>query len=501
MKISKIARAVAAVSVAGTASALPTNASYDVELLVSGATAQSKQIEATFKSFCTSDVDKYVINDDSKAGFAVSCFSAAADNPFGADKNLLMRKEEGGSGTGVGPVIAGDSLSVVALDGSCQSDGQDDDGNPQFACGATTATASVGISDVEPALFVDSVPSSVQAVPVNVSTFGVVVSPGLYTALQAAQGLDTADAHGVENMPSMASDLIANIFAGNVTKWDVLAGQGGNPITAGAGLSNTNVSVCIRKESSGTQQQFKANYMGAPCLGAGGFSLASDNTPKVSDDQTYLPLDFAAANGSSDDNYAPVKLFPTNNPAPANPNIPYIYGNSGSSDMGRCVTKISAQNRWAIGFQSLEKVAETSSSKNGFKYVAVDGVVPTLEKVAAGLYKNWSSTSFQINTAIASADQQTLANGIIDKLQVVADVVATNATYKNGINVATITEGGVEADVGNLAIATLGTPANPSATAPFVASSPIMPYNKGISSLNSCSIPSIAGGVVDVTQR
>lgn len=500
MRISKIAMAVAAVSVAGTAAALPTNASYDVELLVSGATAQSKQIEATFKSFCTSDVDKYVINDDSKSGYAVSCFSAAADNPYGADKNLLMRKEEGGSGTGVAPVIAGDTLTVVALDNTCVADGTDDDGNNQYACGATTKVASVGISDVEPALFVDSVPASVQAVPVNVSTFGVVVSPGLYTALQTAQGLDTADAHGVENMPTFPSDLVANIFAGKVTKWDTLVGQSGNPITLGAGLSNTNVNACLRKESSGTQQQFKANYMGIPCLGGGAAVLASDNTPKVNGSTPYIAGDLSAANGSSDDDYLPVKLFP-NPAAPDNPNVPYIYSNSGSSDMGRCLTKVTAQDRWAIGFQSLEKVAETSSSKNNFKFVAVDGVVPTLEKVAAGLYKNWSSTSFQINTAVATADQQTLANGIISKLQVLADVVATNASFKNGINTPTITVGGFEADVGNLAIATLGSPANPQASAPFNPASPVMPYNKGITSLNTCSIPNIAGDVVDVTTR
>lgn len=499
MKMTKIAVAVAAATVAGAASALPTNASYDVELLVSGATAQSKQIEAVFNSFCTSDIDKYVNANDNKAGYAVTCFSAAADNPFGADKNLLMRKEEGGSSSGVGPVIAGSQLNVVAIDGSCQTDGTDDFGNDQFACGTTTATASVGISDVEPALFVNSVPASVVASPVNVSTFGVVVSPGLYDALQEAQNVnDPSDDHGVENMPSVSSALVANIHAGNIVKWDSLIGLNGQPITAGAGLSNTNVNVCQRTGTSGTQAQFKAFYQQIPCLGAGAAPMAPDNTPKVNGSTAYTAFDFSPTDGSSDDTYSTVKLFPSPT-APDNPNIPYVYENKGSSDMGRCLTKVSAQGRWAMGFQSLEKVAETSSEKNGFKFVKVDGVAPLLRNVASGLYRNWSSTSFQINTAVATADQQTLANGIVDKLQVVSDVVAANATFKNGINTPTITEGGVEADVGNLALATVGSPANPPASAPFDPNSPIMPFNKGLSSLNSCSIPSIAGGVVDVT--
>ena len=89
------------------------------------------------------------------------------------------------------------------------------------------------------------------------------------------------------------------------------------------------------------------------------------------------------------------------------------------------------------------------------------------------------------------------------KLQEKADVTANNATFKvasydPAVNIPTIIDAtGNPADVGNLALA--GIAGNGNAESPFNPLNPVMPFNKGLSTLKTCSVPSIGGSVIDVT--
>ena len=497
MKIKSIVAAVAAATLSGSAFALPASATIDLTLMVSGATAQSKQVEQTFGNYCDkTTATKYTIDNSVSESYAITCTAPAANTPFASPLNLRLIKEDGGSSTGVKQVSRGETLPVVLVDdATCapRLDGGvqvESNGIPVEDCTQTEdITAQVGISDVEPALF--DTPVNFKDVdqnanwdvePVNVSTFGVVVSPGLYDALQDAQGLTNNE--DIANMPSMSSTLIANIFAGNITSWDTLrAGPQGLAQSQGA---DTSVNLCIRKVGSGTQAQFNAFYLQNPCLGSGAKTFAADNTgpdpvSKGSSSTYPVPTDFLG--------------FPLSG-------VAYSYWNDGSSDMGRCMTRVAADNRWAIGFQSLEKVKEADASKNNYKFVRVDGVTPTLENVAAGLYRNWSAASVQINKDTTTGQAFTLAENFVDGLQDVVKIAGVNAgflpsSYDANVNIPTIVDGGVPVPVGNLAYATLA--GNPDAQSPFDASQPLMPFNKGLTNPSTCVVPNYAGSQIDVT--
>ena len=498
MKMNKMAVAVAAATISGSAFALPVGAPIDLTLFVSGATAQSKQVEQTFAGYCDiSTADRYEIDNAVSESYAITCTAPAAQTPFGSPLNFRLIKEDGGSSTGVKQVSKKETLPVVAIDGTCapelDSSGNqvEIDGIGINSCSNTIdLTAMVGISDVEPNLF--SAPANFKDVdqnanwdvyPVNVSTFGVVVTPELRNALQTAQGL-TSGSDEVDDMPSLSSALIANIFAGNVTSWNLLK-DGSQGIATAAGQGNDSVNLCIRKVGSGTQAQFNGFYLQNPCLGGGQKSFAADNTgpdavSKGSSATYPVPTDFLG--------------FPLTG-------VAYSYWNDGSSDMGRCMTRVAQDNRWAIGFQSLEKVKEADTSKNNFKYVRVDGIAPTLENVAAGLYRNWSAASVQINRDTTTGNASILADDFVAGLQDVVKVAGVNAgflpsSYDANVNIPTILDGGVPVAVGNLAYA--GIAGNGDANSPFDSTDPVMPYNKGLSNPATCVVPNYAGSVIDV---
>lgn len=495
MKMSKIALAISAVTVSGSALALPTNATYGVDMLVSGATAQEKQIESAFFGYCDlGTADKYTISNDDKRGWAITCTSNATA-PMGAGVNMILRKQNGGSSDGVEEVSFSQNLDVVQVDSACTATTVLANGVQNHSCpNSQSIPTQVGISDVEPELFAAAVngPKAVdvngplEVSPINVTTFGVVVSPGLYRALQDAQGLVTSDdvvGNNVENMPSISSALVANLMEGNISDWSQLY-NGASPITLNAGLTSEAVNLCYRKPGSGTQAQFAAFYLQNPCLGAGAKVFAPDSDGVISE-------------GSGATYPAPANFLGF--PLPG----PHVYSNDGSSDLGRCMTGVAARNAWAIGFQALEKVKEADATKNGYKFVRVDGVAPTLDNVAAGLYRNWSAASYQINTDNTTGVEYSLATDLRSKLQEKADVTANNATFKvasynPAVNIPTIIDAsGNPADVGNLALA--GIAGNGNAESPFNPLNPVMPFNKGLSTLKTCSVPSIGGSVIDVT--
>ncbi|MDY6920885.1 MAG: substrate-binding domain-containing protein [Pseudomonadota bacterium] len=506
MKLNKIAVAVTA-AMASHAYALAPSVTPDVVFQISGATAADKQVQTYYSSLCDiSTQDNYSEPGDDAS--AVFCTVRASTGVFSEDKDVLFLKQSGGSIDGVAPVV--NQSNVVAIDlttcsqtvpGTATSAGEYD------CTGTTDRPAMVGISDVEPELFTlsennfNAVPIDIAAATdlnvntVNAQTFGIVVSPGLRDALQFAQDLSVGSDE-VQNMPSLSSDLIANIFAGNVQNWSDLKGKNGGSIVseAGATLSNGAVNVCVRTPGSGTQAQFNSYYMGTGCAyrGAGNF--------------TSVALGIAVdSNGIEND--SPV---PTIGPFPA-PG-PHVHRNAGSSDMGRCLTNITNADRWAIGIQSLEKVDEGRTNRNEYKYVAIDGVKPTLENVASGLYQNWAALTIQWRTGDLTADQTVLADEFVRIARNINDVRDFNISLQTddptttnddrpagGFNTPEIlaTGGTAPANVGSLVFAQGST--QPSF--PFDATNPVMPFNKGLTGQSSCRIPAFNANGIDVSTR
>ena len=501
MKIKLIAAAVAASTSFGAMALAPT-ATPDIVLSVSGATAADKQFENYVNQTCKpGTLDTF--NNPSDAASAFFCtVEDGTVTGLSGDKDVLFRKESGGSSTGVEPTtnattVPGLDLSTCVDDGATNGDAAV--GDNFWGCSDTTISvlSEVGISDVEPELFAIaangsknvnlSVPLTVS--PVNAQTFGIVVTPDLRDALQAAQGM-TVGSDEVANMPSLSRNVIANIFAGNVDTWDNLVDGTGNPIA----VNSNNVEVCVRTPGSGTQAQFNAFYMGNACAyrGAGDLGFQGLNTALDTD-------------GNQNDINIP-ELFP-NFPAPA----PYIHKNKGSSDMGKCLTNLAAEGRTGMGIQSLEKVDEGRTNRNNFKYLAIDGVTPTLENVAAGLYHNWATLSIQWRNDIVGTDAEklALANRFISIAQDVPAVATFNASLQDdspsspnddrpvgGFRIPEILDGGSPANVGALALAT----AINQVSVPWSTANPVIPFNKGLVGPSACAIPKMSDKV-DVSNQ
>lgn len=492
MKFKSLTAALALSAVALQANALDPAGPFDLEFTVSGATAADKQ----FANYITQICDAATLDTFNNPADTASAFTCTVRNGsvagISGDRDVLIRKESGGSSTGVEPVT--NATTVVGLNLSTCSETTAN----QWTCSDTTinVNAQVGISDVEPELF--AIPANgnknvnlsapLSVFPVNAQTFGIVATPDLRDALQAAQGL-TVGSDDVSQMPSLSSTIIANLFAGNISSWSQLQTATGAAIA----VNSNDVEVCVRTPGSGTQAQFNAFYMKDACAyrGAGDFGFQGLATS-------------TDGNGISNDIVRP-ELFP-GFPAPA----PYTHQNNGSSDMGRCLTNLAAAGRTALGIQSLEKVDEGRTNRNNFRYLAIDGVTPTLENVAAGLYHNWATLSIQWRNDVVTGDLLDLANQLVQTAQEVSAVRTFNLSLQDddpsttnddragnradGFRNPEILDGGVPANVGTLALATAST----APASPWSETVPVIPFNKGLVGPSACAVPRI-NGPVDVS--
>lgn len=247
MKKKLLSTAIAAVSLAGFShGALALNIATtqpDLEIFMSGASAQDGAITALFKNLCgvnnplNNTLDIYRQGTNHTAYF---CTLSAADVPglSGPKKILFHKRSSGGSGQGVTPVLAQTPIQHLNINRGAT--------NPctahatlanEWVCAATTTdpatytsaswtilprgfdfvtkTSDSGISDVEPAMFKGvnkpndaaadfADPTNLMTVKAGASlVFGVPVSDNLYVALQQAQGLlaTSANSTGVNCLP------------------------------------------------------------------------------------------------------------------------------------------------------------------------------------------------------------------------------------------------------------------------------------------------------------
>lgn len=484
MKIKNLALAVAASLIASQSFALGINDSKNatLKLTVSGATAADNQFASYINDICqAATTDTFRNPADNSRAF--SCLLNGTISGVAAGTSALIRKESGGSVNGVAPVANATTVNGIDLD-TCT----DPENDRLWACSNTTiqVPAEVGISDVEPELFtltanggaaVNAANLALLTVSaINAQTFGIVVTPDLRNALQAAQGLDVGS-EDVADMPSLSSALITNIFAGRVANWSTLVNSsnvGLNATGTGQQVNNNGVEVCLRTPGSGTQAQFNAFYLGNACAyrGAAGYQFLGFGTP---------------ADGNSINNDIVRRQV---GPVLAPP--PYIHANTGSTQVGQCLTNVAAANRTAIGIQSLEKVIEPLADRNNFRYIAVDGVAPTLENLSAGLYRNWASLSVQWRSNVVTGTKLAAAQRFVDLAKAKGPIADFNLSLKAnvaGANAAILdaSDASGHADVGLLAFTST---ANGNAGA-FDPANPVFAFDKanGLGNPSTCALP------------
>lgn len=464
MKFNKpiLAAAVASVMTAGSAYAHGPSVTPDIEMWMSGASAEDGMIGTLFADLCMSGtLDTYLSNGDGAAHRAFFCTLDNAKVPGLALSNpkvLLHKRSAGGSGYGVAPVADATPITHMSIiNGNCSVVSAN-----TYNCTITNPGDTVnhvsdaGISDVEPALFVPpNVPSGfgpvtpAQLSKLNITSqvglvFGVPVSLNLRNALQQAQGLHVGS-EAEADMPSLSREQVAALMTGGIRKWDALKVNGVS-LTAVAGVTapaDTKVHICRRVEGSGTQAQFNANFLRVPCTAGAAQPLITGN-----------PI-----------------IGPIVNPL-----------NEGAGNLDTCLDNDNTSNYWTVGLQSTERNPfqfGTNTYKYGYRFIKIGGVAPTIKNAANNQYFDWAENSIQWLKA---------ANGgpIGDKL-VIFQKIATDAgkpTIVTHVNQEFKFSWG---DAGYLSLNTNGwTPSTP-----FNPATPVATATHVLGSVSNCRVPQV----------
>jgi hypothetical protein len=490
MKLNKITAALAAGTtlISGSALAHGPEVAPDIEIFMSGATAQDLNVRQLFAELCVSGtMDVYFDNatpaNPGSAHTAIFCTldsskvtGLSASNP----KVLFHKRSAGGSAQGVNPVIDEQEIDAMVINnGNCTKTAPD----TFYRCSISGAGSLVkkvsdaGVSDINPELFV-GVNTPTGSAPVNATkvqqrmevrsggalVFNTPVTKALRDALQRAQ-IDSGDLAagcvGQETeacMPSLSKNLVASLFTGNIGKWGeikvVSSGGVSKPLTDYANpgdITDDKVHLCRRVDGSGTQSQFNVKFLHNPCTDGALSPSAASN-----------PL-----------------------------NGPTVILNSGSGNVDNCLkdfndgTNDSSVNAagtkaWAIGVQSTER--NVSLSRN-YRFVKIDGVAPTLDNAFRGHYMDVAEVTYQWRKPEFNGPQGDTLK-IIEKIASDAGkpsiIAANNADFVHQFG-----RGGY------LAVSRSGHAVAPDAV--FDPNNPVTPYTHapGTLSLDNCRVPVI----------
>lgn len=410
------------------ASGGPASQAPDIEVFLSGSSAQDESLESLMRmrsdlpgipSVCetdTLDVYRGRIDGVRKRVFLCSTSGHMAGVPGGLV--LAVHKSSGGSGEGVTPIT--DQLAVTYFD--LEALGRADacaQSSPVLKSGDLSAYQNhrscsarsvrrvpiAGISDIEPDLLADN-PEHLVATSLAQIVWGLPVSKNFRNALQAIQGLVPAEvphddpARDTEaSMPTLNSTQVASIFAGTLDSWNEVLDLEGRSVAVSSALpespparpdlSGTTpgayrpdpdngrpIYVCRRIESSGTQAAYEVHYLRQQC---------TTDAPRF-----VLPDDGSSVVDGGD----VTELVRISTPAGR------VFAGVGTSDVRACLDAHDDHNRWAIGMFSTENTGNNASRE--YRYVRVDGSSPTLTNAQQGRWTHVSQPSMQWHDAMAA---------------------------------------------------------------------------------------------------
>lgn len=377
------------------------NAGTLKEIRIHGASAQQRMVGSYMQSICNSDYTTYF---DTTAGSnhrAYACTLNKKVGNFNAGTLVFVNKRDaGGSIFGVSPIalnVAENSMQVT--DAGCVATGNNPDVNvAAYTCGTVALQAAhAGLSDVEPARFMDVVKAGGVSVnlnlpagvddngtawtvltsgqlknldvgTVNQTLFGIAVNVNLRNALQQAQGLNVGS-DALADTPWMPRAFYAAAIAGFV-KGGNTSGANWKSLTGIAGDDIKQVNICRRANGSGTQ--------------------ASSN------------LFFANAATINDE--AAGMLFPkTATGALAINGTLAVIENSSTGAVATCLTNSAlGSTGYAMGIISYE----VDPGAAAWRFVSIDGSFPSQAAARVGAYPYVYSASMQFNKSVVSADQK-----------------------------------------------------------------------------------------------
>lgn len=488
MQLKSIAAAVAAGSLGlcGQAGALEPGVSPDIEIFVSGASAQDGNVRQLFEELCVDGTrDEYLDNSNqSSPGAAHAAIFCTLDSSkvtglsINNPKVLFHKRSAGGSAQGVNPVLDEQTIDAMVINnGNCAKEGSDS----FYRCRISQAgdlvkkVSDAGVSDVNPELFrgVNTPDGSAPVNPLKVSqrmevssggalVFNTPVTKALRDALQRAQidmGTLEADCEGQDTercMPSLRKQQVASLFTGNIGKWSaikVVDKQGAStPLTdyANGSITDDKVHLCRRVNGSGTQAQFNSNFLSNPCTESA-----------LSPSSTSNPL------------AGPVVIL---NSGSGNVDTCLADFNDGTNNSG---ANAAGTKAWAIGVQSTERNADI---KRNYRFIKIDGVAPTLANTASGNYMDWAEVTYQWRKPAyngPTGDKLKIIEKIASDAGKPSIIAKNNAKYVHPFGAG-----------GYLAVTTSGHTAPENGI--FDANNPVTPYTHAPGlSLDNCRVPVI----------
>jgi hypothetical protein len=493
--------------------ALPPSPAPQIELYLSGSTAQDEAIENLLRltagvrgapNLCqpqTLDVYRGTIGGVEKRAY----YCRTADNVPGVPSGLrlVIHKSSGGSGEGVTPVSAGTPIPYIDLAHlpaavTCRT-ARPARGSADFApysnhtgCdgGGKLAVPRAGLADVNPEL-VGGVTHPLTVRAQTQIVWGLAVSKNLRNALQAIQGLipntiphddpsrDTEDA-----MPTLARTQIAGIFSGALKSWDQFFDSRGSPLTrstflapgaprdpdaAGASpggyapdpATGGAIYICRRISSSGTQAAYETHYLRARC---------ESNAP-----QFVAPNDGSNLRTGGDPRVLVRVARPRGN----------VFAGVGTGDVRDCLDAHNHFNRWAVGLLSTENVGNNGNRE--FRYIKVDGAAPTLLNAATGRWSHVTEQSMQwrnsFDAALRTTNEGRVLAFVAEHMGLPHVIAALNTGFMHSWG-----QGGY------LAPPSSGfAPPRPPITAEALASNPVGGLSLSLGRLNNCAAPVLVG--------
>jgi hypothetical protein len=400
MQVKKLVLALAVAFVAPSAFAadLSTGVTVDNIMYVTGATAQTKGIAISVGRLC--GANPLITLTDGKAvpaGKGWKCDAPAGTtyaNLPGVTGPFVVLKNEGGSLNAITPLRNGSTQGQLDLT-NCTVTGT----TGTCANALVAKPEHIGFADVSQKIFaakgqlVAQTAGNTYVADVAVGAgqgFGVVVSPALYTLLQADQG--------TSGVPSISKSQYASLMTQTTGFWSNLLPNG----TAHAALPLT---LDRRSLTSGTQASAEVFFLSNPCAKGAVAGSAS-------------ALLGSAAGTSFVDGADTL-----------------IVKQAGSSDA--VIADAASTSAYVIGVVSLENAQPASS----WKFVAIDGVHPGTANAPEFQKKNLvnGKYAFAYETNLFKSTKSTLGAAVLNNINdfsnaFVADLgVGANLATSNGL--------------------------------------------------------------------
>lgn len=396
MRNFKIAAAIAAVSAAGSAYALPPTATYDVSLVVAGASAQRNTFQQEFSAICqAATLNLYQASPTTNQDFrAYSCtLNTTTDVPASlrGRNAIVYYRSEGGSVYGVGPLAKNSQVKRLLVNNACTTAVAPAFGNctvtgynlatDGFTSGnLVNSLVDLGVSDVEPTRFVgENWPnaSALGSQPTNVQ-FNTITSQ---TATGTVFGILVNAALPVDDL---SRQDVASIFTGAYGDWNQVADMA-NAVDA----PSQTITVCRREQGSGTQVGASIYFNGQGC-------------------PVGLPFVEAPAG-----------------PIFGNP----VIENGTSTSMSTCVSA----NAGSIGIQTY-----TVTPPTGTKWVTINGKLPGKVAAALGDYDYWYESTFNKDEVVSGKPlENALADFLIARARNASTIPVNDsvfALFNGGLN-------------------------------------------------------------------